>query len=77
MVMDGRTDGQMDGNSPLCSTGLCPLWVCCPASLHVTFKNEKQGTGTANHMISLDYLLIFTLALVLHLYSNSNSKPLP
>ena len=22
----------------------------------VTFKNEKQGTGTADHMISLDYL---------------------
>ena len=46
----------MDGNSPLCSTGLRPLWVRCPASLRVTFKNEKQGMGTADHMISLDYL---------------------
>ena len=31
--------------------------VCCPASLRVTLRNEKQGMGTADHMISLDYLL--------------------
>ena len=58
--MDGRTDGWMDGNSPLCSTGLRPLWVRCPASLCITFKNDEQGTGIADHMISLDYLLFFT-----------------
>merc|ERR1712002_1275787 len=53
---DERTDGRTYGNSPLCSTGLRPLWVRCPASLYITFKNDEQGTGTADHMISLDYL---------------------
>ena len=28
--------------------------------LCVTFKNEKQGMVTADHMISLDYMLIYT-----------------
>ena len=57
---DGRTDGWTDGRTEIlpCSTGLRPLWVRCPASLRVTFKNEKQGTGTADHMISLDYLFL-------------------
>ena len=27
--------------------------------VHVTFKNENQGMGTADHMISLDYLFFF------------------
>ena len=53
--MNGRTDVRMD----VCSTGLHPLWVCCPASLCITFKNDEQGTGTADHMISLDYLFSF------------------
>ena len=62
---DGWMDGWTDGwkFSPVFySTGLCPLWVRCPASLRVTFKNEKQGMGTADHMISLDYLLIMLVA---------------
>ena len=59
--MDERTDG----DSPLCSTGLRPIWVRCPASLDVTFKNEKQGMGTADHMKSLDYLLSSSLQVVI------------
>ena len=43
----------------MCSTGLHSLWVCCPASLCITFKNDEQGMGTADHMISLDYLFSF------------------
>ena len=38
--LGGQTDGRMDGRTdgcthrfPLCSTGLCPLWVCCPKEL--------------------------------------------
>merc|ERR1712228_644758 len=57
-----RTNGRMDGNSPLCSTGVCPLWVRCPASLCITFKNDEQGMGTADHIISLDYLFRCVLA---------------
>ena len=42
----GWTDGRMDGrkNSPLCSTGLCPLRGRCPASPQIN-NHAKQGNG--------------------------------
>ena len=36
-----QNDGQM--MVPLCSTGLCPLWGCCPASSHSNLQSCNAG----------------------------------
>ena len=54
--MDERTDGQ---EFPLCSTGLRPLRVRCPASsqiCHDEYINQftdEQGKGIADHILPL------------------------
>ena len=49
----GEMDGRMDGQIPLCSTGLRPLRGRCPAPPQLNQTLLKQGTGTADHLLPL------------------------
>ena len=50
---DGWTNGRMN-RFPLCSTGLHPLRVHCPAYLKGwLIKMSEQGKGTADHILPL------------------------
>ena len=54
----GRTDGRTDGRTkyPLYSRGRCPSGATALLTIRKSNKKEKQGKGTADHILTLvDY----------------------